>query len=715
MAVIIHVPSFQRQYARFWEAPHEASITWIGLLFSMICFAVVFCQQAGEEVPGNLGDANHVSDMYRRWCARCLALDDYTTPGKYKVETLMLYFGAEYLARPDVALGLSGIVSVVVRLAMHTGLHRDPKHYTSSRRLTAFEGEMRRRVWTLLVEVDVQVSFQFGLPPNIFPDFYDALPPRNIFDEDFDEDSETLPPARPETVRTPVLYSIAKNRIITAFASIVVSINARTPTSYEDVMRLDARLEAAHDAIPPILTMRPVSNCITDPIDLIMQRYWIDLLYEKARTVLHRRFLGIARKEPRYAYSRWTCLSAAMMTLRHQYDVHVQLQPGGRLHGERWLVSALGAHDFLLADMILCLELSYLLRSCQPWPPGPGTGASAAPAAGSHSHAATGDAGDFVVASKPLATQIQITGEQLLGVLKTSRLIWHSHHDWAQAGRAFKILSRLLSLCTGEEYKASSSPESSAAATSGSRGSVSGSASVAGDTTLAAIPGATIPSVMETLAGSHEATRQGGGGGTGASRGSRPGRVDLDLAQPPNFQFPPPLLQGVDLRALATAPAGQHEHQQQAAGAGSGSAYDHHPRYQLGDQSWRTSAAGRSGQMSPFGPGLQDWSALHGPHAGGAAGTNVGSSEYAMAGVAPMLKEPQTQADIVDPIMNFEWVGLSGSHDPLLEMALGLWPMLTWRTQSTWDNQVQDINVPVESMSEFPWGEFFPATAPQRQ
>lgn len=395
--VMFHVPAFTRQYHKFWENPSEASYTYLGLMFIMISHAAQFCLRGDEEVPGKLGTPEEVFNTYRARAAQCLALDDYTKPGKMKVEAMLLYFALEYLRQADAAQGVSIVLAITVRLAMHMGYHRDASNYPL---MSPWEGEMRRRLWAMLREVDLLVSFQFGLPTNIQTQFFDTQIPRNLHDEDFDEDSKELPPSRPETDRTCALYCIVKSRLVSALADIMSALSSRLPVSYEDIMRLDKQLEASHDSFASILKYKPFSQSVTDPIGLIMQRYWLELLYQKARAVLHRKYLGISRLNKTYAPSRWVCLDAATKTLCHQYDIHCELQPGGRLSKERWFISSLSTHDFLLADMILGLELSYLNAQAR--------------IPGATAHAVEAPATDTAPAVVPR--------EQLLEFLRTSRI-----------------------------------------------------------------------------------------------------------------------------------------------------------------------------------------------------------------------------------------------------------------------------------------------------
>jgi len=96
-----------------------------------------------------------------------------------------------------------------------------------------------------------------------------------------------------------------------------------------------------------------------DPGALVMQRINLSILYHKGQCVLHRKFLARARENNRYAHSRRTCIDSSMDLLGHQATLHFESKPGRRLSGMKIFTSSLTAHDFLLAAMIICLDLYY--------------------------------------------------------------------------------------------------------------------------------------------------------------------------------------------------------------------------------------------------------------------------------------------------------------------------------------------------------------------
>ncbi len=78
---------------------------------------------------------------------------------------------------------------------MRMGYHRDPAIYPQ---FTIFQGEMRRRIWACMNQLDSLTSYQLGLPSMIQDPQCDTQLPSNLLDEDFGPHSVHLPASRPE-------------------------------------------------------------------------------------------------------------------------------------------------------------------------------------------------------------------------------------------------------------------------------------------------------------------------------------------------------------------------------------------------------------------------------------------------------------------------------------------------------------------------------------
>lgn len=358
---IIHGPSFQKQYDRHWVAPQESPTIWLGLCFAMMTLALQSYNRAGDEPPEYRGRAVELSHSFRRLTAQCLILADITQPIAQILETLICHVQAEYGRSRDAEPGVLVLVSLCVRLAMRMGYHRDPGPHPQ---ITPFDGEIRRRVWAFVRSLDVHISFQFGLPQMIRMDSCDTQLPRNLYDDEIHEDMKSLPASRPTFEATPMSYMIAKTKMTLIFGRILERVQSITdPPSYEEVMKFDHELREARSTHPPLLKMRPFQESARDPANLIMQRLGLELVYLRSLYVLHRRFLARGRENSRYAYSRRTCIDASMQLLDHQATLHRESQPGGRLRSVKWYISSLTTHDFLLAAMLVCLDLFHLAQA----------------------------------------------------------------------------------------------------------------------------------------------------------------------------------------------------------------------------------------------------------------------------------------------------------------------------------------------------------------
>ncbi|KAL3464332.1 hypothetical protein BJX64DRAFT_275832 [Aspergillus heterothallicus] len=355
--------SMEPGYNRFWENSQDASLTWLSLLFSIMSLAIFINCRSDCEPADSISDPEEMADEFRLQAAYCLIRDKYTKPSKYTIEALLLYGQTEYFRSPDAQHELWVLFGIVMRLAMRVGIHRDGSRYPG---ISCFEAEMRRRIWTLVSQLDSLFSFQMGLPRMIY---------RGL--------STTLPPSRPGTDFTPVSYLIA---------------------------RLDHQLNEAYTAAPPNLQFRGVDQSVTELPMIIIGRYNLDILYQKARCVLHRSYPHDGRSDPRYASSRWICIDSAIKLLRHHATIDAQVQPGGVLYSGRWYLSSLTTHNFILAAMIFCLELHCIAQG-----------------------------------SGQIGHDDMYSDEELLSTLQTSRQVWSKHKEkTVEALQAWRSITIML-------------------------------------------------------------------------------------------------------------------------------------------------------------------------------------------------------------------------------------------------------------------------------
>jgi len=182
------------KYEDFWKSPQAAPIMWVGLLFSTICLLTQFQQASllpcttsptsGHSRQGSQpADSQATVEKFREKAIQCLILGHYTKGGPYVIETLILYFLVEVFHLKDVEIGIWVLVGNIIQIAIHMGYHRDAKHFPN---IFPFAGEMRRRVWAMIIQIDFSISTQLGLPRLVRESQSDTAEPRNLKDSDFD-------------------------------------------------------------------------------------------------------------------------------------------------------------------------------------------------------------------------------------------------------------------------------------------------------------------------------------------------------------------------------------------------------------------------------------------------------------------------------------------------------------------------------------------------
>ncbi|KAL7920749.1 hypothetical protein ACQKWADRAFT_297830 [Trichoderma austrokoningii] len=195
---ILHVPSFLRDYERFWAG---SSSTWSPDIEELFLCKLVICIALGAFVNPELDTTDKT-------------VSEPNQDGIYwrdQAKTWIAY-GRQWLARKAIAgsradlntaqiiclLALSRYTGPVnatstgslwspgdhdlTRLAIQLGLNRDPT--TIDPDMPATEIEVRRRLWATMLELSLQLCLDHELPAPISPETYDCAPPSDLADED---------------------------------------------------------------------------------------------------------------------------------------------------------------------------------------------------------------------------------------------------------------------------------------------------------------------------------------------------------------------------------------------------------------------------------------------------------------------------------------------------------------------------------------------------
>lgn len=317
-----------------------------------MCVATLYQQSIEEATDPETSERVHI---FQEQTLHCLMLGQYTRGGDYVIETLINYLVCESLLSEDTEIGLWLVQGIIVQLALSEGYHRDPQNFPN---ISPFAGEMRRRVWAVIVQMDLRLSSQMALPRLLKPQQYDTAEPRNLLDTDFDESTDKLPPSRPETEVTPVLYSLAKNRIDKMMGLVSDLVNDTREYPYTEILDLDRRLQEAETSLPTTFRWQPLSQSFMVLPQIVMHRVLLQLAIQRLTIWLHRKYLAPSYCQPRYEYSRRVCVQAAIKILEFQQIVLEETHTDGLLYPVRWarwmFTSSRPRAVFLLGVRILC-------------------------------------------------------------------------------------------------------------------------------------------------------------------------------------------------------------------------------------------------------------------------------------------------------------------------------------------------------------------------
>ncbi|GAT24959.1 Zn(II)2Cys6 transcription factor [Aspergillus luchuensis] len=341
--------SFQ-QYRRFWDNPAGAPVAWIALLYSTLSCGI-YIQHTGDPKVSSL-DLPRAFYVYRNNGAVALAKSNFATPGLYKVEASILYLGIEYLQSNDYKIGLPMLLSIVSRLAIMMGYHRDPQLYHLQ--ISSFEAEMRRRAWLVLITIDSVLAWHTGLPRVISQSLGDVRRPMNLLDSDFGPETTVLPPSRPaDEVASNIVYMSAMEQMLSV-ANEVGDMASHPSLLPERTLELNMKLENTKSRLPSILQLQSPETRASDD-ETVIKQYCLEITYQRARCILHRHYLTALYPELHKGL-RSVCVDAAQQVLTLYSELFQVL---AKTHNQQlaWFGASRSNSDCLTAAMVISLEV----------------------------------------------------------------------------------------------------------------------------------------------------------------------------------------------------------------------------------------------------------------------------------------------------------------------------------------------------------------------
>ena len=247
---IVHVPSFLRDLDNFWASTENLDC--VSSLFVVQLLLMLAC-------AWNLADPEtlHFKNGDRLKCytaVKWIALVEKWVQNFHIKRPEITAFRIQCLL--IMAQNNQGVkrsrawlaTSMLTKQAMLAGYHRDPGTYS---KISVFNKEMRRRIWATIVELDLQVAMDRGLPPSVQATDFDSAPPLNINDTDISESSVDLPPEKPlDQVTDSSFQAVLFRSLPLRLKTCAMMHSPQITCAYEDVLHMDWEFNKHLSQIP---------------------------------------------------------------------------------------------------------------------------------------------------------------------------------------------------------------------------------------------------------------------------------------------------------------------------------------------------------------------------------------------------------------------------------------------------------------------------------
>ncbi|OIW27202.1 hypothetical protein CONLIGDRAFT_633539 [Coniochaeta ligniaria NRRL 30616] len=293
---IVHIPSFRREYAKFWDPKETRYAAFTVLVLAILSVTSCICTHSPPKFEKLVSNAH---SRALRWITAC---EDWEQKQSQKHRRLINY-------QISCLLYLSKRINTVKKKrfwkgagalvldAVSVGLHREPHAQVSP-----FNQEMRRRIWATLQSFDMQASFDHGLPSLIASLPVNVKPPRNIDDDEFDEDTEELPESKPTTEYTYASYQhLSRQSLPLRLELCRILTGPGEGMDYDDVIRYTSELSREIDSLP---SWDAGAAKTGGDVKTPLLAYTLLHIQLRAYIIpLHQSYLRLRKTNPKYQYS----------------------------------------------------------------------------------------------------------------------------------------------------------------------------------------------------------------------------------------------------------------------------------------------------------------------------------------------------------------------------------------------------------------------------
>ena len=317
---ILHIPTFWKQYFRFWDDIQVARPGFVVILLLAMAAVNPISSKDPSTYIGDSATARETAVIWIEACDSWLQRQSqkHVDLTMWQIYCLMILAKQSNIVKKKRTWTVAGNL---MRQAMSAGFHRDPS--LLGPKVSIFDQEMRRRLWATMVELELQTSIDRGMPSALAGISCDSANALNVNDDDFGEESRKPPSQRPWDEYTKASFL----HISRSSLGLRVSLNAvlnelSSHPQYEDVLAYDDKIMQKLQDNPSRSSFQGARDVSILP-DL--PRTLLDIQLRQFLILLHSPFARQVESNSRYSLSKMVCFNAASSIL----DQHSKLIKAG--------------------------------------------------------------------------------------------------------------------------------------------------------------------------------------------------------------------------------------------------------------------------------------------------------------------------------------------------------------------------------------------------
>lgn len=236
---------------------------------------------------------------------------------------------------------------IITRMAFAEGFHRDPSGFNG---MPVYDQEIRRRIWTTIVFLEMGSALDTGMPLQIRPSDIDCLPPSNINDSDVSKSRSEPLQIKPLTELTESTFQIHIMKVAAFVLEIIGQANSPNAClPYDEVLKVDRQIRHFMEQ-----ANEEYKNASEAQDYAFPQKTFLDMMYRRLLLVIHRPYMIQENAKENHPLSYYTCLDCASNMMMARLNLTDRSLPEPKK--AEW-ISELLKEEFLYSNLLLIMEM----------------------------------------------------------------------------------------------------------------------------------------------------------------------------------------------------------------------------------------------------------------------------------------------------------------------------------------------------------------------